>query len=269
MYAQAGAGSWRIQTRSRAAGMHQQRRRRLFRRRGSRRLRARPSAVNNDSRLVDQSGCSLIRAAHACSRHVVSINMGQVAYRVPSLRFVTEGNALRSRKRNIIMTEHHHHPTATMRTSIGDHEHHDWKHNGCGVIPANWLDANTAQTPGMDRKAAINFAPRRRAEDLGRHGLDPCQCQNRRAFTTGRRKRDLRAAPARRGCAGASIWNMSRAVPAISSTCPFTCRIRSSTPRPTRRSNACWWHPTTRRGGQSRHRASREARERGLDRPDP
>ena len=39
-----------------------------------------------------------------------------------------------------------------------DHEHHDWKHDGVRVIPGNSLDANTAQTPGMDRKAAINFA---------------------------------------------------------------------------------------------------------------
>ena len=33
-----------------------------------------------------------------------------------------------------------------------------WKHDGVRVIPGNSLDANTAQTPGMDRKAAINFA---------------------------------------------------------------------------------------------------------------
>ena len=38
-----------------------------------------------------------------------------------------------------------------------DH-HHDWKHDGVRVIPGNSLDGNTAQTPGMDRKAAINFA---------------------------------------------------------------------------------------------------------------
>src|SRR4051812_46934511 len=42
--------------------------------------------------------------------------------------------------------------------SHGDHEHHDWKNDGVRVIPGNSLDANTAQTPGMDRKAAINFA---------------------------------------------------------------------------------------------------------------
>ncbi len=33
-----------------------------------------------------------------------------------------------------------------------------WKHCGVRVIPADSLDANTAQTPGMNRAAAINFA---------------------------------------------------------------------------------------------------------------
>ncbi|MGA2043936.1 MAG: cupin domain-containing protein [Roseiarcus sp.] len=33
-----------------------------------------------------------------------------------------------------------------------------WKHDGVRVVPGGALDANTAQTPGMDRKAAINFA---------------------------------------------------------------------------------------------------------------
>lgn len=36
--------------------------------------------------------------------------------------------------------------------------HHDWRHDGVRVIKANQLDPNTAQTPGMDRKAAINHA---------------------------------------------------------------------------------------------------------------
>src|SRR5471032_1339659 len=34
----------------------------------------------------------------------------------------------------------------------------DWKNNGVRVIPAVSLDPNTAQTPGMNRAAAINFA---------------------------------------------------------------------------------------------------------------
>jgi uncharacterized RmlC-like cupin family protein len=41
----------------------------------------------------------------------------------------------------------------------GDHDHaHDWKTNGVKVIPGDSLDTNTAQTPGMDRRAAINLA---------------------------------------------------------------------------------------------------------------
>ncbi len=34
----------------------------------------------------------------------------------------------------------------------------DWRHTGVRVIPADQLDINTAQTPGMNRAAAINFA---------------------------------------------------------------------------------------------------------------
>jgi uncharacterized RmlC-like cupin family protein len=38
------------------------------------------------------------------------------------------------------------------------HEPIDWKARGVKVIPADQLDPNTAQTPGMDRAAAINLA---------------------------------------------------------------------------------------------------------------
>lgn len=34
----------------------------------------------------------------------------------------------------------------------------DWRHNGVRVIKADQLDSNTAQTPGMNRAAAINAA---------------------------------------------------------------------------------------------------------------
>src|ERR1700739_4487413 len=34
----------------------------------------------------------------------------------------------------------------------------DWKEHGVKVIPGDQLDTNTAQTPGMNRAAAINFA---------------------------------------------------------------------------------------------------------------
>src|SRR5246127_5232124 len=34
----------------------------------------------------------------------------------------------------------------------------DWRNTGGRVTPADQLDPNTAQTPGMNRAAAINFA---------------------------------------------------------------------------------------------------------------
>jgi len=41
---------------------------------------------------------------------------------------------------------------------MSDHHHDDWRHSGVRVIPGDQLDPNTAQTPGMNRAAAINFA---------------------------------------------------------------------------------------------------------------
>jgi uncharacterized RmlC-like cupin family protein len=41
---------------------------------------------------------------------------------------------------------------------MSEHQTSRWKHDGVQVIPGGSLDPNTAQTPGMDRKAAINFA---------------------------------------------------------------------------------------------------------------
>jgi len=42
--------------------------------------------------------------------------------------------------------------------AMSDNHDAKWKHDGVRVIPGNSLDGNTPQTPGMDRKAAINFA---------------------------------------------------------------------------------------------------------------
>ncbi len=41
---------------------------------------------------------------------------------------------------------------------MSDDHPHDWKETGVQVIPGDQLDPNTAQTPGMNRAAAINFA---------------------------------------------------------------------------------------------------------------
>ena len=41
---------------------------------------------------------------------------------------------------------------------IDDHSHPDWRRDGVKVIPGDQLDTNTAQTPGMNRAAAITRA---------------------------------------------------------------------------------------------------------------
>ena len=45
-----------------------------------------------------------------------------------------------------------------MSDSSSDSPTPRWKHDGVRVIPADQLDPNTAQTPGMNRQAAITFA---------------------------------------------------------------------------------------------------------------
>jgi uncharacterized RmlC-like cupin family protein len=55
-------------------------------------------------------------------------------------------------------------PGITIMSELHDHATHSgdaaerWKHDGVRVIPGNQLDPNVPSTPGMDRKAAINFA---------------------------------------------------------------------------------------------------------------
>jgi uncharacterized RmlC-like cupin family protein len=56
-----------------------------------------------------------------------------------------------------------HTPAHTHAQDGHDHPHDHppaerWKHDGVRVIPGDRLDANTAQTPGMFRQAAINAA---------------------------------------------------------------------------------------------------------------
>lgn len=41
---------------------------------------------------------------------------------------------------------------------MADRDEPKWKHHGVRVVHADRLDVNTAQTPGMNRAAAINFA---------------------------------------------------------------------------------------------------------------
>jgi len=50
------------------------------------------------------------------------------------------------------MSQHKHYDEPPAPGSV------DWRHNGVRVIRGNQLDPNTAQTPGMNRAAAINAA---------------------------------------------------------------------------------------------------------------
>src|SRR5208283_1596546 len=47
---------------------------------------------------------------------------------------------------------------ASVMSDRHEHQGVDWKIHGVKVIPGDQLDPNTAQTPGMDRAAAINLA---------------------------------------------------------------------------------------------------------------
>src|SRR6476660_3875333 len=55
-------------------------------------------------------------------------------------------------------------PSSPVDPAMPEPKHHapasspKWKFDGVRVIPGHALDPNTAQTPGMDRKAAINAA---------------------------------------------------------------------------------------------------------------
>ena len=52
----------------------------------------------------------------------------------------------------------HSHSHAHSHAHEGHSHDAKWKHDGVRVIPGNSLDANTAQTPGMNRAAAIDAA---------------------------------------------------------------------------------------------------------------
>jgi len=143
------------------------------------------------------------------------------------------------------------------------HEAPKWKLDGVRVVKGTELDVNTAQTPGMNRAAAITHA-RTGARSSGRHGGDPSEGEDRRASPWPGRERDLRGGRAKRACAGATSSSSSpRPGRATSSTCRRTCRTRRSTPATASRSRACsaaagrsrWWSISTSGGRETRRGA--------------
>ena len=144
-----------------------------------------------------------------------------------------------------------------------------WKHDGVRVIPADQLDPNTAQTPGMDRKAAINFA-RVGAQKLwagtvhihpdaktGAHHHGPLESV---IYVVKGRAR-MRWGEALEFTAEAGPGDFIYVPPYV----PHQ-EINASRDE----TLECVLVPQRRRGGrgQPRHRAGREARDGALDRPD-
>ena len=130
--------------------------------------------------------------------------------------------------------------------------HPDWRTHGVRVIKGDQLDPNTAQTPGMNRAAAINCA-RVGAQKLWA-GTVTIHPNAKTGAASSRRARERDLCGARQGAhalgrAARVSWPKPR--PAISSSCRLTCRTRRSTLRPTRRSNACWCAATTRRSSST------------------
>ena len=101
------------------------------------------------------------------------------------------------------------------------------------VVPGDRLDANTAQTPGMDRKAAINFA-RVGAQKLWAGTVHIHPNAKTGAHHHGPLESVIYVVQGARACAGASgSSSPPRPDRATSSTCRRTCRTRRSTPAPT------------------------------------
>src|SRR5438270_1276850 len=103
------------------------------------------------------------------------------------------------------MTGHHDHTHS--HHAHDDDEMQRWKHDGVRVIPGDQLDPNVPSTPGMDRKAAINFA-RAGAKKLWA-GTEPSSRMLRPApIITATWRASFTWCVARRACAGASSCNL-------------------------------------------------------------
>ncbi len=145
----------------------------------------------------------------------------------------------------------------------------DWRDTGVRVIAGNQLDPNTAQTPGMNRSAAINFA-RVGAEKLwagtvtihpnaktGAHHHGPVES----VIYVVRGKARMRW--------GEKLEFTPRPGRAISSMCRLTCRTRRSTPIRANRSTAYWcaaarsrsWSTSTSQPRSSRSRSTGSIRD--------
>src|SRR5437773_6767818 len=122
-----------------------------------------------------------------------------------------------------------------------------WKHDGVRVIPGHALDPNTPQTPGMDRKAAINYA-RVGAQKIWAGTVNIRPNAKTGAHHHGELESIIYVV---RGKArmrwGDRLEFVAEAGPAISSSCRPSFPTRRSTPARASRWNASWCAATTKR----------------------
>ena len=127
-----------------------------------------------------------------------------------------------------------------------DHPHHDatspdapWKHDGVRVVPGNQLDDNVPSTPGMDRKAAINFA-RVGAQKLWAGTVTIDADAKTGAHHHGPLESVIYVVKGRaRMRWGDKLEFTAEADPVTLFTCPLMSRTKKSTPAPPRPSSAC------------------------------
>ena len=72
-----------------------------------------------------------------------------------------------------------------MLASVAMNSHDHWKHDGVRVIPADRLDPNTAQTPGMDRRRP-SISPASALASCGPERCTSMRMPRRAPTTTGR-----------------------------------------------------------------------------------
>ena len=133
-----------------------------------------------------------------------------------------------------------------------------WKHTGVRVIPGDGLDPNTAQTPGMDRAAAVDAA-RVGARKIWAGTVHIHPDAKTGAHHHGALESVLFVIRGRAGCAGANTWSSPpRQGPGTSSSSRRTSPTRRSTPRPTRPWSASWSQRQRGHRGQPGHRTGRE-----------
>ena len=138
----------------------------------------------------------------------------------------------------IAVTDQHAHPRRRRRA---------WKHDGVRVMPADQLDPNTAQTPGMDRQAAINFA-RVGAQKLWAGTVHIHPNAKTGAHHHGHaRERDLRRQGRARMRWGERLEFIAEAGPGDFIYVPPFVPHQEINASPTRRSSACWCAATARR----------------------